>query len=106
MVYRAFAYVNAIIHAHPFYVQPFCAAEKPVQPALYYLDKYGEIDFIERVPNYSQEQADRIVVHLRRKTDLMKDAAASAATVLTEATAECEIQVVRDFLPQVQVKSF
>ncbi len=30
LVYRAYPQAKAIIHAHPFHVMPFCAAEKPL----------------------------------------------------------------------------
>lgn len=76
-VYRAYPQVQGIVHAHPFYVQPFAVMGKPIEPMMYYTDKYGTIDFIDKVPNYSQEQADNIVDHLRGKEAMMAKAAAA-----------------------------
>jgi L-fuculose-phosphate aldolase len=76
-VYRAYPQVKGIVHAHPLYVQPFAVMEKPIEPMMYYTDKYGIIGFIDRVPNYSHEQADNIVHHLRGKEAMINKAAAA-----------------------------
>ncbi|MFN2134310.1 MAG: class II aldolase/adducin family protein [Candidatus Promineifilaceae bacterium] len=76
-VYRAYPQVKGIVHAHPLYVQPFAVMGKPIEPMMYYTDKYGTIGFIDSVPNYSQEQADNIVLHLRDKLPMIEKAAAA-----------------------------
>lgn len=76
-VYRAYPQVHGIVHAHPLYVQPFTVIGIPIEPQVYYTDKYGVIDFIDEVPNYSQEQADNIVYHLRDKVPMIEKAAAA-----------------------------
>lgn len=75
-VYRAFPQAKGIVHAHPLFVQPFVVIGRPIEPMMYYTDKYGTIEFIDQVPNYSQEQADNIVSHLRGKERMIKEAAA------------------------------
>jgi len=76
-VYRSMPEVGAIIHAHPYNVQPFVALEMPMEPVLYYVDKYERIEYIEHVPNYSWEQAESIVTKLREKKKLIGEAAAA-----------------------------
>jgi L-fuculose-phosphate aldolase len=78
LVYRAFPMVRAIIHAHPFHVMPFCAAEKPM-PALYkatqiYAESFG---FIAEKPMYSREQGEEIVDKLKGKEEKMGTFAAA-----------------------------
>lgn len=76
-VYRAYPQVKGIVHAHPLYVQPFAVMGMPIEPMVYYTDKYGTIDFIDPMPNYSQEQADNIVYHFRDKVGMIEKAAAA-----------------------------
>ena len=76
-VYRAYPQVKAIIHAHPFHILPFCAANKPIPPVLRATRKYGEISLIEDSPPYSQEQADLIVASFKGKEQLLGDVAAA-----------------------------
>ena len=76
-VYRAYPQVTGIVHAHPLYVQPFTVMEIPIEPQVYYTDKYGTIGFIDPLPHYSQEQADNIVYHLRDKVAMIEKAAAA-----------------------------
>lgn len=76
-VYRAFPQVKGVVHAHPLYVQPYAVMGKAIEPQVYYTDKYGTIDFIDPMPNYSQEQADNIVLHLRDKVAMIEKAAAA-----------------------------
>jgi L-fuculose-phosphate aldolase len=76
-VYRAFPEVKAIIHAHPRDVLPFCSLEMPIQPVLRATQEYEVLEFIDQTPEYSQEQADNIVDHLKGKEELMNDTAAA-----------------------------
>ena len=59
-VYRNFSEVTAIIHAHPFYVMPFCASDKPIPPVLESTQKFGVIETVPYAPAHSQELADNI----------------------------------------------
>ncbi len=66
-VYRAFPEVNAIIHAHPFHVMPFCATGKPIQALIPAVQRCGPLEYIPDAPFYSQAQADLIVQNLQAK---------------------------------------
>ncbi|HKJ26616.1 MAG TPA: class II aldolase/adducin family protein [Anaerolineales bacterium] len=78
LVYRTFPMVTGIIHAHPFHLMPFCAAEKPM-PALYKATQiYAEsFDFIAEKPMYSEEQGEEIVDKLKGKEEKMTNFAAA-----------------------------
>lgn len=75
-VYRNFPDAQACIHAHPFYVLPFCAAEKPIVPVLESSDKFERFDVIEFAPAHSRDLATNIVENLRTKEDLIGKKAA------------------------------
>ena len=49
----------------------------PIQPVLRATQEYGVLEFIDQTPEYSQEQADNIVDHLKGKEELMEGAAAA-----------------------------
>jgi L-fuculose-phosphate aldolase len=66
-VYRSVPDAAAIIHAHPFYVMPFCAAEKPIPPVLEATEKFGVIDIVPYAPAHSQELAENIKQALKGK---------------------------------------
>lgn len=75
-IYRAFPQAAAIIHAHPFHVMPFCAASRPMPPAIEATEKYGLIEVVPYAPAHSQQLADHIVAALRGKeTHIAKNAA-------------------------------
>ncbi len=76
-VYRAYPEVHAIIHAHPLFILPFCAAEKPIEPVLLAAEKIGCVPIIPHAPQYSQAQADHIVASLKGKEELLKSFAAA-----------------------------
>jgi L-fuculose-phosphate aldolase len=76
-VYRAFQECQSIIHAHPFYIMPFCAYKKPIEPVLRAARKFGVLKFIDEVEPYSEAQAMSIIHHLRGQEELMKTAAAA-----------------------------
>jgi L-fuculose-phosphate aldolase len=76
-VYRAFIEVQAIIHAHPFHILPFCASKTPIQPVLRATEKFGTLSYIDDVPPYSDEQVESIVANLLGKEELMSTAAAA-----------------------------
>jgi L-fuculose-phosphate aldolase len=72
IVYRAFPDANAIIHAHPFYALPFCAAGKAIPPVLESNEKFGVIEPVPFAPAHSQELADNIAAALAGKEDRIK----------------------------------
>jgi L-fuculose-phosphate aldolase len=76
-VYKAFPGVKAIIHAHPPHILSFTAANKPIQPVLRNVEKYGTLEYIGVSPAYSQKQADDIIRKLRPKEELMNVKAAA-----------------------------
>jgi L-fuculose-phosphate aldolase len=71
-VYRAFSDACAIIHAHPFYVLPFCAAGIPIPPVLESNEKFGVIEPVQYAPAHSQELADNIKAALIGKEVLIR----------------------------------
>ena len=44
--YRHFPEIGAVIHAHPFHVQPFIYANKTIPPTNEYTEKFGEIGYV------------------------------------------------------------
>lgn len=76
-IYRAFPEAGAIIHAHPFYVMPFCAANKAIEPILDATRMLGRIEPVPYATPNSQELADNIVEGLRGKEDQIADFAAA-----------------------------
>jgi L-fuculose-phosphate aldolase len=78
-IYRAFPEVKGIIHAHPFNLLPFAAAEMLLPPVLVSAEKYGILNYHDPAPPESQAQADSIVRQLEGKREFM---AADAAAVL------------------------
>ena len=78
MVYRAYPQVHAIIHAHPFHVMPFCAAETPMPTVIKSAQVYGErFELIAEKPMYSREQGEEIVAKLRNNADRIEKFAAA-----------------------------
>jgi len=75
-IYKAFPFVNAVIHAHPKYVLPFTAFSKPIPAILNSAKRFGDMQYHAEAPSYSQEQADGIVKVLIGQEDLMKEKAA------------------------------
>jgi L-fuculose-phosphate aldolase len=72
IVYRNFPDAMAIIHAHPFYALPFCAASKPIPPVLESNEKFGVIEVVPFAPAHSQELADNILAALVGKEDRIR----------------------------------
>jgi len=66
-VYRTFPEAGAVIHAHPFYVLPFCAASKPIAPVLEATEKFGVIETVPYAPAHSRELAENIKNGLKGK---------------------------------------
>ena len=75
-IYRAFIEAQAIIHAHPFHVMPFCAAAQPIEPLIDAATIFGVVESVPYAAPNSQELADNIVAGLRGKEELMVEFAA------------------------------
>lgn len=76
-VYREFPDVKAVIHAHPFHVQPFVAACRPIEPVLEATQKFGVTDLIAAAPAHSDALAENVVAGLRGKEDRIRKQAAA-----------------------------
>jgi L-fuculose-phosphate aldolase len=75
-IYRSFIEAKAIIHAHPFHIQPFAAAGKPIFPVLEATDKFGVIEVVQSAPAHTADLAKYVVAGLRGKEDRMQVQAA------------------------------
>jgi L-fuculose-phosphate aldolase len=75
-IYRTFPESAAVIHAHPFYVLPFCVAEKPIVPPLESAQKFETVEVVPYAPAHSQELADNVVDCLRGKEHIIQKQAA------------------------------
>lgn len=60
-IYKAFPEAGAVIHAHPFYIQVFACANRPLPPMTEYTQKYGTVACIPPVKAHSQDLADTVV---------------------------------------------
>ncbi len=76
-IYREFADVGAVIHAHPFHVLPFCVAGRAIEPVLEATQKFGVTPVAPFAPAHSAELAQHVVAGLRgREANIRKQAAA------------------------------
>jgi L-fuculose-phosphate aldolase len=62
--YRRFPEVNAVIHAHPRYLNVFSAAGRPLAPTNQYTEKFGTVEVLPNIPSISKELADAVVAKL------------------------------------------
>jgi L-fuculose-phosphate aldolase len=76
-IYKAFPEVKGIVHAHPLNVLPFCSIEKPIEPVLRAVEEFGELEYHDPAPEYSQAQADSIVEKLNQKREALEIGAAA-----------------------------
>lgn len=76
-IYRAFPDVQGIIHAHPFHIQAFAAACKPIEPVLEATQKFGVIDLVGAAPAHSEQLANNIVKGFAGKEDRIRSQAAA-----------------------------
>ena len=76
-IYKAFPYVQSIVHAHPKYLLPFIAGSKPLPAILNSSSIFGNLQYHKEAPPYSQEQADDIVRIMKTQEDLIKTKAAA-----------------------------
>jgi len=76
-VYRHFPEVQAVIHAHPFHVQPFVVAERNIEVVLESTQKFGSIDLVPYAPAHSQDLADNVVAGLRKRQESISKQAAA-----------------------------
>ena len=75
-IYRTFPEAQAVIHAHPFYVLPFCVAEKPIHPPLESAEKFETIQVIPYSPAHSDALANNIVAGLQGQNHIIQKQAA------------------------------
>lgn len=106
-IYKTYPFVNAIIHAHPFYILPFTAASKPIPPVLNASKVFGTLQYHGEAPAYSQKQADLIVEMLDDKQEVMQK---KAAAVLMPRhgiiVAGCDLITVLDCLQRMHTNAF
>lgn len=76
-IYRNFPDANAVIHAHPFHVLPFCAASRPIEPVLEGTQKFGIIECAAQAPAHSKTLADNVIACLRGKEARIRKHAAA-----------------------------
>jgi len=60
-LYRAFPEAGSVIHAHPFYIQVFACANRPLPAVTEYTHKFGTIPCIPPVKAHTQALADSVV---------------------------------------------
>jgi L-fuculose-phosphate aldolase len=60
-LYRHYPDIQAVVHAHAFYAQPFASLCMPIEPVLEANDKFGVVQVIEPAPAHSRELADKVV---------------------------------------------
>ncbi|HMD90952.1 MAG TPA: class II aldolase/adducin family protein [Anaerolineaceae bacterium] len=76
-IYHNFPDAGAVIHAHPFHVLPFCAANKPIPPVLEGTQKFGIIECVPEAPAHSAEIAKNIVAGFQGKEERIRKHAAA-----------------------------
>ncbi|MDT8898707.1 class II aldolase/adducin family protein [Thermanaerothrix sp. 4228-RoL] len=76
-IYETFPEAQAVIHAHPFHVLPFCMMSRPIPPVLENTQKFGIIEVVPPAPAHSQELANNIVAGLRGKEERIRQQAAA-----------------------------
>lgn len=75
-IYRTFPEAQAVIHAHPFYVLPFCVAEEPIHPPLESAEKFETIHVIPYSPAHSEALATNIVAGFQGQNHIIQKQAA------------------------------
>ncbi len=75
-LYRRYPDIQAIVHAHPFYVQPFASLCLPVQPVLEANDKFGVVEVIQAAPAHSRELAEHVVAGFTGQEERIRKMAA------------------------------
>lgn len=77
-IYRAFPTAGAVIHAHAYHIQPFAAAQKPIEPVLEHTQKYGVIPLTRYSASHTPELGGYVVEALRsQEANLLEHAAAA-----------------------------
>jgi L-fuculose-phosphate aldolase len=66
-IYRTFPDAHAVIHAHPFHIQPFAVAGVPIYPVMEATQKFGTIELIKFAPAHSMDLAKNVVAGLKSK---------------------------------------
>jgi L-fuculose-phosphate aldolase len=76
-IYRTFPEVQAIIHAHPFHIMPFCAFGVSIEPVLEGTQKFGIVEHCEPAPAHSKVLGEKVIAALKGKEDAMRKQAAA-----------------------------
>ena len=76
-IYKAFPYVQTVLHAHPKYINPFVSLSKPIPPVMNASKSFGTLQYHEPAESYSQDQAEKIVKVLKEQEDRIKNKAAA-----------------------------
>lgn len=66
-LYKGFSDARAVIHAHPYWMNVFVAAEKPVVSILENTRKFGPIEYVKQAPGCSGELAENVLTHFKAK---------------------------------------
>jgi L-fuculose-phosphate aldolase len=77
MIYRSFPDAQAVIHAHPFYVMPFAAQCRAIEPVLEATQKFGVVELTKPAPAHSMDLAYNVVEALQGKEERMRKQAAA-----------------------------
>jgi L-fuculose-phosphate aldolase len=75
-LYNNFPDINAIIHAHPFNVQPFSSMSMPIEPVLEANDKFGTIQVIEFAPGHTKELSEKVLAGFAGQEERIRKMAA------------------------------
>ena len=76
-IYRNFPSVTAVIHAHPFYIMPFTAICRPIEPLLEGTRKFGTIELCDPAPGHTKELGEKVLAAMRGKESMMHVQAAA-----------------------------
>lgn len=76
LIYRTYPAARAVLHAHPYHVLPFCAAEREIPMVLEATELFGVLKPLKFAPSHTLELAAIIRDGLRGKEALMKELAA------------------------------
>lgn len=76
MIYRTFPAAQAVLHAHPYNVLPFCAAEREIPMVLEATELFGTLKPLKFAPSHTLELAAILRDGLKGKEALMTELAA------------------------------
>jgi L-fuculose-phosphate aldolase len=76
-IYRQFPDAQAVIHGHPFHIQPFSSLSMPMESVLEGNDKFGLIEVAESAPAHSKDLAVKVLACLVGKEERIRKMAAA-----------------------------